>query len=831
LFLFTLSSQALRAEVATSDEMELVCRNWLNAHVYQFGGWAGDMNPQIIKVQDLIFNDTVLAKVYAIEPQGYVVIPVMKEFNPIKAYSEDCNLDAASDVGLAQMIREVLRDRTREYVMMFGSMEAPPSDKAANPYRAEWETYLLDEQEFLSSFGKEGGAAPLGEGDRLLGNNLWHQDYPFNLYCPPDGGCTHTVVGCVATSMAQVMYYWQWPPSGISDHCYTWYGEDSSDVLCADFSDPYDWDNMPLDCDAGCTPVQRAALAELSYEVAVANNMGFGCDGSGAYMNEYPWTTYFRYDPAMYWQSKGGMGNYNWFLILKADLENLQPMVYSIHTHALVCDGWRSDGGVNRIHLNYGWDGYRNGWYALDSIYYPGAVGGDAVWKNIQPIQDADNDGWYNDEDNCPLIYNPGQEDNDNDSIGNVCDNCQDDYNPDQSDIDGDGMGDPCDPDSDDDGILNEDDNCDLVVNPGQQNSDTDSLGDACDNCPNVDNNDQADANGDGVGDMCDGEIHIAGDEPGVGYISKNYYYKCEGVGGTQPYDWSLLPQAQIPYGCTFTGDSVGTITGVPNWASTFNFKVQMMDSSEPPMYDTGIYVITILTPDTICWDSDADGYGDPGVHNPPNDCDEDNCPDDYNPNQTDTDNDGIGDACDLCPYDSLNDNDDDGYCESDDNCPWTYNPDQLDDDLDGFGNACDNCPNDSNPEQENLDNDEFGDLCDPCPLDSLNDHDGDGWCESEDNCPDVYNPGQEDTNGNDVGDACDFICGDANSDSTVNVSDAVYIINYVFVGGDPPDPLLSADVNCDGESNVSDAVYIINYVFVGGNDPCDPSGDGEPDC
>jgi hypothetical protein len=75
------------------------------------------------------------------------------------------------------------------------------------------------------------------------------------------------------------------------------------------------------------------------------------------------------------------------------------------------------------------------------------------------------------------------------------------------------------------------------------------------------------------------------------------------------------------------------------------------------------------------------------------------------------------------------------------------------------------------------------------------------------------------------------YICGDANSDDVVNVSDAVYIINYVFVGGDPPDPMESGDANCDDVCNVSDAVWIINYVFVGGNDPCDTNGDGEPDC
>jgi hypothetical protein len=79
--------------------------------------------------------------------------------------------------------------------------------------------------------------------------------------------------------------------------------------------------------------------------------------------------------------------------------------------------------------------------------------------------------------------------------------------------------------------------------------------------------------------------------------------------------------------------------------------------------------------------------------------------------------------------------------------------------------------------------------------------------------------------------DAPGYFCGDANRDFTVNVSDAVYIINYVFAGGDPPDPYMAGDTNCDGAVNVSDAVWIINYVFVGGNAPCDNDNDGVPDC
>jgi len=76
------------------------------------------------------------------------------------------------------------------------------------------------------------------------------------------------------------------------------------------------------------------------------------------------------------------------------------------------------------------------------------------------------------------------------------------------------------------------------------------------------------------------------------------------------------------------------------------------------------------------------------------------------------------------------------------------------------------------------------------------------------------------------------YICGDANGDEAVNVSDAVHIINYVFTEGVAPDPYESADVNCDGLVNVSDGVFIINYIFIDGSPtPCDGDGDGEPDC
>jgi len=64
------------------------------------------------------------------------------------------------------------------------------------------------------------------------------------------------------------------------------------------------------------------------------------------------------------------------------------------------------------------------------------------------------------------------------------------------------------------------------------------------------------------------------------------------------------------------------------------------------------------------------------------------------------------------------------------------------------------------------------------------------------------------------------YLCGNANGDDKVNVGDAVFVINYVFRDGAPPDPLIAGDANGDGITNVGDAVYLINYVFRGGPPP-----------
>jgi hypothetical protein len=144
---------------------------------------------------------------------------------------------------------------------------------------------------------------------------------------------------------------------------------------------------------------------------------------------------------------------------------------------------------------------------------------------------------------------------------------------------------------------------------------------------------------------------------------------------------------------------------------------------------------------------------------------------------ETDSDDDGVIDACDNCPVVSNEDQADDDADEigdACDNCPTAFNPDQVDSDSDGVGDACDNCPSISNPLVPYSLGDSEGDCA--IELNLVND-DGnwqpdrecDGAGDGCDNCPFAFNPKQEDSVGDGIGDACR---GDRDSDGVPDEED-----------------------------------------------------------
>jgi hypothetical protein len=343
-----------------------------------------------MRTDEVVENDTLLARCFSIVPRGFVVVPILKELPPIQAYSEEYGLDVNQTVGFPQLLKEFLLDRIRLYAKIYGSLDAvqPPTGDVllGRGHKMEWNRFLKNQQEFETDL-RGGKFKPLTEVGPLL-TTSWHQRAPYNNFCPRgDTTCTvcpsgkpptiPTVVGCVATATAQILRFWNWPPSGTGSHSYTWYGDYScggstpSQNLYADYSDPYDWQNMPDSCDMGCSSQDSAALAELCYEVGVAFNMGYGVCGSGAYtadaLTVFP--TYFRYDPSINIEYRSDHTAAQWFSIIQDEINHGRPMQYRIRSHSIVCDGWRDTGGQNQYHMNYGWGGSFTTWFAIDSLY------------------------------------------------------------------------------------------------------------------------------------------------------------------------------------------------------------------------------------------------------------------------------------------------------------------------------------------------------------------------------------------------------------------------------------------------------------------------------
>ncbi len=368
----------VKGEVASQEEMQQVCQNWLTQQVAFTGAWAGESNPQIITSNDIYSGDTVVARWFDIAPRGFVLVPVLKEMSPVKMYSDETNLDSLQEGGVIAMISESFSLLYGDYVRQFGSLEAPqpPAGDAvfSRQHRAHWDELLISNDQFKARmFAKKMPFASVGP----LTTTGWKQRAPYNNLCPVGDSGKTTVVGCVATAAAQIMKYWNWPTTGVGSHTYTWAGDNScggstpSQDLTADFSDPYDWANMPDSCPGGCTTVQQAALAELSYEVGVAFDMDYGSCASGAYTSIAPevYTNYFRYAPDARKEYRSLHDLSGWFSLIQEEINASRVILYTISRHAIVCDGWRDSNGKPEFHMNYGWGGTATAWYVLDSLY------------------------------------------------------------------------------------------------------------------------------------------------------------------------------------------------------------------------------------------------------------------------------------------------------------------------------------------------------------------------------------------------------------------------------------------------------------------------------
>ena len=271
-------------------------------------------------------------------------------------------------------------DRCRE-ILAFGDR---PIDKNNLPENMEyWLSFYEKQLEFLFSHS-EIDLPPFKAGNGTSVNPLitanWSQNTPYWNECPAYGNDT-CYTGCPATSLAMVFHYWKYPQQQTPE-VPSYMMPSYATVLPALPPTIFDWGNM-IDNYAGVnyTPEQAAAVAHLMRYIGQVEEMDYTISGSGAYGKDVLRAVkFFEYDQnaqLLFKSDDLGYANYSdsqWATMIQNELTNGRPIVYMAYDnytgagHAFNVDGY--DATADTYHINWGWNGRGNGFFALNAFTY-----------------------------------------------------------------------------------------------------------------------------------------------------------------------------------------------------------------------------------------------------------------------------------------------------------------------------------------------------------------------------------------------------------------------------------------------------------------------------
>ena len=295
--------------------------------------------------------------VFAMEPKGFVIVSADDRAKPILGYSTESNFTAQLPDGLMTFFEN--------YKAGFSQMFVNNDERTAEAV-ADWTS--LAETGMLCSKKANRSVGPLLA-------SIWNQTDLYNNMAPEDPNSVysgHCKSGCVANTMSQIMRYWEWPLIGEGSHGYyadTDYG--SYGWQEADFgASTYHFELMPDFLDFASPQAEVDATALLEYHAGVGVEMMYGPNASGAYSENVgpAMENHFRYS-SDWWRTYQEY-SYTWEEDLVNNLDGGMPLYYASQGddggHAYVVDGYDD---YWFFHVNWGWAGFDNGYYAIDGFY------------------------------------------------------------------------------------------------------------------------------------------------------------------------------------------------------------------------------------------------------------------------------------------------------------------------------------------------------------------------------------------------------------------------------------------------------------------------------
>lgn len=303
-------------------------------------------------------NGNACLYVFNIDDSGYFIVSADDRAKPILAYSEEGTLDIDNMPSSMSYYLEHYKNSI--------SFVIENDIEATEEIAKEWD--LVSSEGVVAEKG-------LGKSVDPLVNLLWNQDNPYNYYCPtaPGGPGGRAYVGCAADAMAMLMKYWDYPDAGVGEHSYFPPGFPEQSIT---LGEEYDWDNMPIQINAGSQQNQIHAIATLMYHCGVTINMEYGAQGSAAYSEVVPeaMSSHFKYTDEMKHEYRDYYTKTQWEDMLISNFDQGFPVFYAGHSdasggHAFICDGYDDN---RYIHFNWGWSGFANGYFSVDAVNPPG---------------------------------------------------------------------------------------------------------------------------------------------------------------------------------------------------------------------------------------------------------------------------------------------------------------------------------------------------------------------------------------------------------------------------------------------------------------------------
>ena len=345
ILLYTLIINALLFCAPVSDDISLeVAKNtFIKYHPSRNLDDFGFKNIDVIES-----NEEEIIHIYQLNPTGFIMVSLDDKAVPVLAYGFESNF-------ILENMPENLNYIMDLYKNEINDLRNSNIERSLD-IQEKWNEVLSINN---SNNNSSRNVSPLLDSE-FDQSGAWNNALSeFGFYGP---------VGCVAVSMAQIMHYWEYPEQGAGSNSYF---EDDYGILEANFGQAfYDYDNM-------ASTYATSASQLLLYHAGIAVNMDYANSGSGAFVTgsypsaQYAMETYFLYNDGVYAVTKDSYTTTEFRNILKNELDNNRPILYSGYSdtygnggHAWNVDGYQG----NNVHCNWGWGGSNNGYFNLNTM-------------------------------------------------------------------------------------------------------------------------------------------------------------------------------------------------------------------------------------------------------------------------------------------------------------------------------------------------------------------------------------------------------------------------------------------------------------------------------